>query len=113
MQELDYNTYITEERVRRESMNIWRLFVIVVLFSFISVAYTTTETAAEREIPRMTKEELKAKLDSKDMVIVDVRIPSDYDRSDTQIKGAVRENPMDVRYWYNYPKDKTIVLYCA
>jgi rhodanese-related sulfurtransferase len=61
----------------------------------------------------MTKEQLKTRLGDADLTIVDVRIPKDYDNSSQKIKGAVRENPMDVNFWSPYPKDREIVLYCA
>ena len=94
-------------------MNKKRLLIIAVLAISIGVACTSTKTAVPQDIPRMTKEELKAKLDNEDIVIIDVRTPKDYDNSDSRIKGAFRENPMDVTFWSSYPKDKTIVLYCA
>jgi len=33
--------------------------------------------------------------------------------SDVKVKGARRENPMDITFWTPYPKDRMIVLYCA
>lgn len=84
-------------------------FWVVVLI----IASASPGTAVvTQEVPKMTKEELKANLNNKDFVIIDVRTPHDYDKSEKKIPGAIRENPMDVRYWYPYPKDKTIVLYC-
>jgi hypothetical protein len=66
------------------------------------------------DVPRMSKEELKAKLGNPEIVIVDVRAPSDWDRSDLKIKGAVREDPDDAKAWSGkYQKDKTLVFYCA
>jgi rhodanese-related sulfurtransferase len=62
----------------------------------------------------MTKEELKAKLDNPDLVIVDVRLGKDWTGSDLKIKGAVREDPEAIDSWVNkYPKNKTLVFYCA
>jgi hypothetical protein len=69
-------------------------------------------TAAD--IPRMTKDELKAKLANPDIIIVDVRAPSDWERSELKIKGAVREDPANAPAWLGkYQKDKTYVFYCA
>ena len=46
-------------------------------------------------------------------MILDVRLGSDYMSSDLKVKGAVREYG-DIGTWVsNYPKDKTLVLYCA
>lgn len=66
------------------------------------------------EAPRMTKEELKARLGSPDLVLLDVRTGTDWKKSDKKITGAVREDPNAFDSWAGtYPKDKTIVLYCA
>jgi rhodanese-related sulfurtransferase len=62
----------------------------------------------------MTKEELKAMLDNSNLVVMDVRTQQDWKESDLKIKGAVREDPGAVESWANkYPKDKTLVFYCA
>jgi len=48
------------------------------------------------------------------VVILDVRAPDDWEKSDKKIKGAVRKDPKDVKTWAaTLPKDKKIVLYCA
>jgi len=48
------------------------------------------------------------------VIIIDTRLGTDWNDSDAKIKGAVRENPMQVDSWMNkYPKDKTLVFYCA
>jgi hypothetical protein len=90
------------------------LLILVVLGVSAGTGYTAGGKKADlKAVPRMTKAELKANLDNKDFVIIDVRTPKDYGKSDYKIKGAVRENPMDVTFWYNYPKNKVLVLYCA
>ena len=66
------------------------------------------------EVPRMTVEELNAKLASPDVAILDVRSEADWKDSEQKIRGASRENPRDIKSWSGkYPKDKTLVLYCA
>jgi rhodanese-related sulfurtransferase len=71
--------------------------------------------SVEDNIPRVTKEELKAMLDSPEVVIIDVRAGEDWTKGDIRIKGAVRENPgEDPHTWAGkYSKNKTIVFYCA
>jgi len=70
--------------------------------------------AKSTDAPRMTKDELKGMLGSPDLVIIDVRYGPDWKDSDSKIKGAIREDPEALQSWANkYPKDKTIVLYCA
>ena len=64
--------------------------------------------------PRMTKDQLKSKLGSPDLLIIDVRYGKDWTESNLKIKGALREDPEAVDSWASkYPKDKTLVLYCA
>jgi rhodanese-related sulfurtransferase len=71
-------------------------------------------SASAAEPPRITKEELKVRLDDPKIVIVDVRTGRDWTRSNAKIRGAVREEPGNAGGWANqYPKDKLIVLYCA
>ena len=70
------------------------------------------EIPTQKEAPKMTKEELKAKLGSKDLILVDVRLDEQWRFSNRKIPGAVHENPTVVSTWMNqYPKDKTIVFY--
>jgi rhodanese-related sulfurtransferase len=90
-----------------------KIFIIGLLVVFAGAECASTKKASLWGGARITKDELRANLDNDGYVIIDVRIPSHYDGSDEKIKGAVRENPMDVSFWYPYPKDKTIVLYCA
>lgn len=69
---------------------------------------------APAEAPRMSKEDLKARIGNKDTIIIDVRQPGDWGESGSKIKGAVREDPQNATAWSRkYPKDKTLVLYCA
>ena len=89
-----------------------RLFIGILFFSLGMGMYVTSVLSAD--VPRMTKDELKALLGNPDLVILDVRASSDWTASDLKIKGAVREDPSDTESWANkYSKDKTLVLYCA
>jgi rhodanese-related sulfurtransferase len=90
-----------------------KLFVILAVAACVALLYASAGLAVAQDIPRISKEKLKAALGDDDVVVIDVRIPKDYDQSKHKIPGAIRENPMDVRYWSPYPKNKTIVLYCA
>jgi len=66
------------------------------------------------DVPKMTKDELKAMLGNPDLVMVDVRLGKDWTDSEMKIKGAVREDPGDVESWAKkYTKDEIVVLYCA
>lgn len=62
------------------------------------------------EIPRMGKDELKRRLDDNDIAIIDVR----REVTDLKIKNAVIRNPEEVDKWMDkYPKNKTLLFYCA
>lgn len=64
------------------------------------------------EAPRMSKEDLNALLGNPDLVIIDVRYGRDWTNSDVKIKGAVREDPDNLKNWSSkYSPDKTIVFY--
>ena len=64
--------------------------------------------------PRMTIEELKANLNDRDLIILDVRAAEDWKRSDKKIQGSVREVAAHFAEWApKYSKEKTLVLYCA
>jgi rhodanese-related sulfurtransferase len=64
--------------------------------------------------PRMSKEELRSRLNDKDLVIIDVRTAHDWGKSNSKIKGAIRKYSEDIAPWAKkYIKKKTIVLYCA
>jgi rhodanese-related sulfurtransferase len=70
--------------------------------------------ASGPEVPRISKEQLKSMLGDPNVVVIDVRIAFDWKESNSKIKGAIRENPARFDSWFHkYPKDKTIVLYCA
>jgi hypothetical protein len=67
-----------------------------------------------QDVPRMTVDELKSRLNDSSLILIDVRAPGDWSTSSTKIKGAVREVLEKVEEWApKYDKGKTIVLYCA
>ena len=85
--------------------------VLVSVMAVMAVLFCTVLRADD--IPRMTTEELKARLGNPDVVVIDVRVPTAWKNSKDKIKGALREDPMTVEAWIDkYPKDKTYVFYC-
>ena len=89
-----------------------RLLIGTLIILFMVGGCTTL--AKSTDAPRMAKEELKAMLGNPNLIIIDVRYGMDWTGSDLKIKGAVREDPVAVDSWANkYPKDKTLVFYCA
>ena len=89
-----------------------RLFLVILLIFFMVEGCTMFEKFVDA--PRMTKEELKTMLGSPNLLIIDVRYGKDWTDSNLKIKGAIREDPEAFDSWANkYPKDKTLVFYCA
>ncbi len=81
--------------------------IIVILLSCTTVRSTT-------DVSRISKDELKAKLGSPGIVLIDVRTESDWRVSDEKIVGALRRDPDAVDTWSaSLPKNKEIILYCA
>ena len=79
-----------------------------------AVAVMLAATIAEAGVSLITAEELKAKLGSPDLTILDVRREAHWNASDRKIVGAVREDPEAVQSWAGkYAKERTLVLYCA
>jgi Rhodanese-like domain len=87
---------------------------LVWMVSLLLLAAFASESLA-KEAPRMTKEELKALMGKADVVIIDARAKGDWEGSKEKIQGAIREDPdKKTKEWANkYPKDKTLVFYCA
>jgi len=70
--------------------------------------------AGPDDVPLITKEELKVKLGSPDLVILDVRSVVDWGLAKNKIVGARRVDLEQVETWAEQlPKDKEIVLYCG
>lgn len=89
------------------------LMVLAVAFGLVGSSLPSTAVKAA-EVSRITKEELRARLGDPDLVILDVRRATDWSTGDVKIQGAVRADPGDVAAWADkYPKEKTLVLYCA
>ena len=91
--------------------------IVVVLLLGVSLALLgrgLQVSLAKDTVGRITKEELKAKMSDPNVVIVDVRLGKDWKASESKIKGAVRVEPPDVLSLADkYPKETTLVFYCA
>lgn len=73
-----------------------------------------TKIQGTSDVPRITKDALRAQLASSGVVLLDVRAKNDWEMSNEKITGAVRMDPQRVDVWAGtLPKDKDIVLYCA
>ena len=86
-----------------------KLLVLLAFFLF-----ATALPALAADVPTISKDELKAQLGSPDLVLLDVRSGRDWSSSEFKIRGAVRASGKEFGKWsQHYPKDKTLVLYCA
>jgi hypothetical protein len=84
------------------------LFILAAVFTLL------VSTSAVANVDKMTKEELIKNMGEENVLILDVRTGRDWSSSEFKIKGADRTAPQDFQSWSNkYPKDKTLVLYCA
>jgi predicted sulfurtransferase len=102
-------TAIIREGGKMKKARSWPMVLAVGLM----LAFTWS-CATGQNVPRLDKETLKNWLSDPQVVILDVRQPQDWQASDKKIKGAVRQEPKEVKTWAaGLPKDKKIVLYCA
>ena len=87
-------------------------FLSIVFLNYLTVPAVFSQADG---VPRITVQELKAKMDKgDDLVVVDVRTGQDYADSRIKIKGAVRIPIVQIEERYKeLPKDKEIILYCT
>ena len=84
--------------------------VFLLLIFLMSLAVTPLFADS---VPKMDKDELKALMGSKSLVILDVRQGRDWSTSEFKIKGALRVDDGNLSIVKSYPKENTFVLYCA
>lgn len=62
---------------------------------------------------RISADAFKKVLGSPELIVVDVRDPISWSKSDSKIKGAIRKDPRELTSWEKtFPKNKEIVFYC-
>jgi len=89
-----------------------KLLLVTAISLGLSLALVLPILAADA--PRIEKEKLKDLLGKPELILIDLRAGADWKASTQKIKGALRENPAQVDTWMKkYPKDKTMVFYCA
>ena len=90
------------------------LLCMTILCIAADIVFLGVPVRAQDTVPRMTKEALKPQLGNPDLILIDVRSMGDWQKDTLMIKGAVREDPVDVASWMDkYPKEKTFVFYCS
>jgi hypothetical protein len=86
---------------------------VLALWLLVFSSFSTTGGFAA-DAPRIGKDALKSMLGNPEVVVIDVRSYSDWLLSGDKIKGAVREDYRDFAGWEaKFPRDNTVVLYCA
>jgi rhodanese-related sulfurtransferase len=89
------------------------IVLTAIAMAFVAAAFYATLAAAQGP-NRMSTEEVKSMLGNPSVVIIDVRVAADWKTSTEKVKGAVREDPEEVDIWMSkYPKDRTLIFYCA
>ena len=89
-----------------------KLVCLAIAAAFLILAPTTMVFG--KQIPLMTKEELKPIMSDADVAIIDVRKGRDWTSSEFKIKGAVYGDPGKINEWNKqFTKDTKLVLYCA
>ena len=90
----------------RSKFTLWLLACLILMF--------TASFAGAEGFTVISKDQLKGELTKPDVTVIDVRIEREWDSTQWKIQGARRGSPAEVGKWMaDYPKDKTIVLYCA
>jgi rhodanese-related sulfurtransferase len=91
-----------------------KVILLLAIASVFAMAAMAVSPSRAQDPKRIGVEELKSMLGSPGLVVIDVRADGDWKSSTLKIKGAVREDPEKVDTWMSkYPKDKTLVFYCA
>jgi hypothetical protein len=77
----------------------------------LMLAFTWSCGSGEK-LQLLDKETIRSCLSDREVIILDVRAPKDWNVSDKKIKGAVRQDPAEVKTWAaNLPENGKIVLY--
>lgn len=93
--------------------NRYRMCGAVVILYLIA-GWMGTPVFAADDVATMNIDELKNRLGSDGLIILDVRTDRDWNSSESKIQGARRAPARDFGQWIaDLPKDKTVVLYCA
>jgi hypothetical protein len=98
----------------KKSLPVLLAFVLTLALAgpSLAAAGSDEENLPYPEIPRISKEKVRAMIGNPDVVILDCRLEDQWRSSDQKLPGAVYENPLHVKSWAGkYSKDKTIIVY--
>ena len=94
-------------------MNRFRTLAAFFVFSGLLTSLSSMPTSGNDDL-RITVDQLRKMLGNPDLIVIDVRDPLSWKKSDLKIAGAVREDYKKVDEWAkDLSKEKTFVLYCA
>jgi hypothetical protein len=97
---------------KKENVMKTKLFLVALCLA-LSIILLGTSLQAD-EVPRMTKEQLKAMLGNPELVLLDARRGVDWSSSEFKIQGAAYVGGEDYSDWSTrIDRNKTVVLYCA
>ena len=86
--------------------------VLSVIVAFAVCLSLAVPALAGADALRVDKDTVKSWLDDPQVLIIDVRAGKSWEQSNRKIKGAVRQDPREVKQWAaGLPTDKKIVLY--
>jgi rhodanese-related sulfurtransferase len=89
-------------------------FRVILILLAVAAGPLSIRAASTADIPRITKDGLKARMGEANMIIIDVRLADDWDKSEEEIAGSVHHDPDAVESWSGaYSPDQILVLYCA
>jgi len=90
-------------------------YAILGIALLLTMGNATVSTADDpTDIPRISVHQVKQRLGDSQIVIIDVRKARNWWRSSSKIPTSIREDPNTANQWFNnYPKDKTLIFYCA
>jgi hypothetical protein len=95
---------------------LWKGLFFSLFFVAMNLLIAPVVFSAMDNVPRITVQELKAKMDrGEDMVILDVRLGSEYAGSKIKIKGAIRIPVFELEdnRYKELPRDKDVIAYCT
>jgi hypothetical protein len=94
-----------------------KCIVVAAVLMVLPLIVPVTENpalGAENSVLRIALWKAKHMLGKPNVLFVDVRTTEDIASSDAKIPGAPWENSHNVAAWASrYPKDKTLIFYCA
>lgn len=91
------------------------LFGLLISLLIMVTACSHLGADETQAVNRVSKEELKDRIEAGDPIVIDVRSTRDWENSAHKIPGAIRQAPAsaDLSWADVYSKDTPIHLYCA